>query len=206
MTINDLRDEIIAVLEPFARDYDFLEVEADTTKMPVRIGDLRRAAALLAKIRAIDATFNHQSEGGGKDAPIAASGSGETADPPPVRSVAPSVPEPAPASDGSQNASATSDAIADVLAERARQITAEGWTAAHDDGHRDGELAIAASCYANPASPRWKGGVPGNWPWRNKWWKPKDRRSDLVRAGALIIAEIERLDRLDRPKPTEGAG
>jgi hypothetical protein len=27
------------------------------------------------------------------------------------------------------------------------------------------------------------------------WWKPKDRRRDLVRAAALIIAEIERLDR-----------
>jgi hypothetical protein len=34
------------------------------------------------------------------------------------------------------------------------------------------------------------------WPWEDKWWKPKDRRRDLVRAGALIVAEIERLDRL----------
>jgi hypothetical protein len=33
------------------------------------------------------------------------------------------------------------------------------------------------------------------WPWDRKWWKPKDRRRDLVRAGALILAEIERLDR-----------
>ena len=42
-------------------------------------------------------------------------------------------------------------------------------------------------------------GAPFGWPhtWDASWWKPKDRRRDLVRAGALIIAEIERLDRLD---------
>lgn len=33
------------------------------------------------------------------------------------------------------------------------------------------------------------------WPWPSKWWKPKSQRRDLVRAGALILAEIERLDR-----------
>jgi hypothetical protein len=36
---------------------------------------------------------------------------------------------------------------------------------------------------------------PQQWPWLSKWWKPKDRRRDLVRAAALVIAEIERLDR-----------
>jgi hypothetical protein len=33
------------------------------------------------------------------------------------------------------------------------------------------------------------------WPWHDDWWKPKDRRRDLIRAAALIVAEIERLDR-----------
>lgn len=33
------------------------------------------------------------------------------------------------------------------------------------------------------------------WPWAGDWWKPKDRRRDLVRAAALLVAEIERLDR-----------
>lgn len=90
-----------------------------------------------------------------------------------------------------------SQAALDVTAERRRQVE-EGWTPDHDDEHDFGELARAAACYADPRpampnDPRVK--VPTHWPWDAKWWKPKDRRSDLVRAGALILAEIERLDR-----------
>jgi hypothetical protein len=33
------------------------------------------------------------------------------------------------------------------------------------------------------------------WPWDLKWWKPTTPRRDLVKAAALIVAEIERLDR-----------
>lgn len=82
-------------------------------------------------------------------------------------------------------------ALADIAAERKRQIEAEGWTVGHDDRHTDGALAKAATCYASvyPLAASY-------WPWDIKWWKPKDRRRDLVRAGALIVAEIERLDRL----------
>lgn len=40
-----------------------------------------------------------------------------------------------------------------------------------------------------------KGGPTTVWPWDWAWWKPKNPRRDLVRAAALIIAEIERLDR-----------
>ena len=87
-------------------------------------------------------------------------------------------------------------AARDVLAERRRQVSAEGWDTKHDDHHTDGELAVAASCYANPVFSSYGGGrCPIAWPWTLAWWKPKDRRSDLVRAGALILAEIERLDR-----------
>lgn len=98
-----------------------------------------------------------------------------------------------------------SKAEIDVLAERRRQIAGEGWTPEHDDAHDDGELALAACAYALPdfqrhrvetvtargTAPLWQ----RLWPWAREWWKPKDVRSDLVRAGALIIAEIERLDR-----------
>ena len=89
-------------------------------------------------------------------------------------------------------------ALQDVAAERRRQIESEGWSADHDDDHAAGELAIAAACYALSStgsiiSPNTALGAL--WPWAWHWWKPKDRRRDLVRAAALIIAEIERLDR-----------
>ncbi len=87
--------------------------------------------------------------------------------------------------------------IDEIAAERKRQIDAEGWTPEHDDEHDEGELAIAASCYASPVFPEgWQ--VPFAWPWDRKWWKPKSRRRDLIRAAALIVAEIERLDRITR--------
>lgn len=87
-----------------------------------------------------------------------------------------------------------SAACADILAERRRQIAAEGWSAEHDDGHTDGELASAAACYAHFAK-RTLTTTPLWWPWSSEGWKQKDRRHDLVKAGALILAEIERLDR-----------
>ena len=85
-------------------------------------------------------------------------------------------------------------AIEDIVAERRRQIEQEGWTADHDDRHANGDLSDAAACYA--ATDRdLRYGIPFGWPWSASRWKPKDRRRDLVRAGALIVAEIERLDR-----------
>lgn len=93
----------------------------------------------------------------------------------------------------------------DVQAERRRQITAEGWTPEHDDEHDSGEIACAAACYAlPPAHPaRIEGALgrygrdPNIWPWTRDWWKPapNDRRRELIKAGALVLAEIERLDR-----------
>lgn len=97
-------------------------------------------------------------------------------------------------------------AATDVLAERQRQVSAEGWTPAHDDQHKNNDLAFAASCYAfHAAAASWdleddgipydSHPVPKQWPWDPSWWKPTDARRDLVKAGALILAEIERLDR-----------
>ena len=90
-----------------------------------------------------------------------------------------------------------STASDDVIAERERQKSAEGWTEMHDDTNIHGEMAGAAACYAIANVDHWRRDAVINeiWPWHEKWWKPKDRRRDLVRAGALIIAEIERLDR-----------
>jgi hypothetical protein len=96
-----------------------------------------------------------------------------------------------------------SSSVADVLAERRRQIKVEGWTPEHDDLHSDRVLAKAAAVYAlNAAQPpvmhfdaELQETIPENWPWSGVYWKPRGPRHDLVRAGALILAEIERIDR-----------
>lgn len=109
-----------------------------------------------------------------------------------------------------------SQAVTDVLAERIGQIAREGWTPMHDDEHAGGVLAKAAVCYALcasvgiaveedfprdhdfPAAYADASAPEPFWPWAREWWKPKSPRRDLVRAAALIIAEIERLDRAGR--------
>ncbi len=90
----------------------------------------------------------------------------------------------------------------DVQAERRRQVEAEGWTPEHDDEHADGQMSQAAGCYALHAGgigTDWPDGRQNGsalfWPWDKDWWKPTTPRCDLVKAGALILAEIERLDR-----------
>lgn len=104
-----------------------------------------------------------------------------------------------------------SKATDDVMAERQRQIESEGWAEEHDDRHDDRSLALAGVCYAQQYAGRaWlledyadgakryqADGLPDDWPdsWAVEWWKPKTPRRDLVRAAALLIAEIERLDR-----------
>jgi hypothetical protein len=97
---------------------------------------------------------------------------------------------PAPAA---QQPAELTDAARDVLAERARQIAVEGWSPAHDDAtYSTEELAFAASCYATADE---GDAPPAVWPFPWVWWKPKDRRRNLIKAGALTLAEIERLDR-----------
>ncbi|CAK0009028.1 gp43 [Burkholderia pseudomallei] len=86
------------------------------------------------------------------------------------------------------------DAARDVLDERHRQIYAEGWTPAHDDQHDECEMALAAIVYAESAV-GYHPSCPDTWPWSPKWFKPTTPRRDLVKAGALILAELERLDR-----------
>ncbi|HFZ2384272.1 ead/Ea22-like family protein [Citrobacter freundii] len=93
-------------------------------------------------------------------------------------------------------ARAFNPAILDVIAERQRQQSVEGWTPEHDDEHCNGELAMAAVCYINETGTvNRNGGKPWGWPWDASWWKPKTRRRNLVKAVALILAEIERIDR-----------
>lgn len=119
-------------------------------------------------------------------------------------------------------------AIDDIAAERKRQIEKEGWNAGHDDQHHQGDIARAAAAYAVASlhsveeNKKHKDALYGValgfisiirwlWPWDAQWFKPKDRRRNLVIAGALIVAEIDRLDREaaevrpTSPRPQTGA-
>lgn len=95
-----------------------------------------------------------------------------------------------------------SDATLDVILERHRQIREEGWSPEHDDTHELGELAMAATCYAEMSVCHYafpdQFDILNRWPWSHEWWKPETPRRDLVRAAALLLAEIERLDRKNK--------
>lgn len=93
-----------------------------------------------------------------------------------------------------QGVKSLSNAVQSVISERQRQQSVEGWTPEHDDEHTEGEMAEAAACYAMFANNQGFS-VPGLWPWAREWWKQSGQRRDLVKAGALILAEIERIDR-----------
>ena len=91
-----------------------------------------------------------------------------------------------------------SRAVCDVLKERRHQIMEHNFDAKHDDLYEKNELTFGALSYLfavvydyEPAQ------VPVLWKWHKSWWKPRSKRENLVRAIALAIAELERIDRLD---------
>jgi len=96
--------------------------------------------------------------------------------------------------------------------ERQRQISQEGWTPEHDSAHRSGDLNDAAIVYAQAAAYQARGESHEmiqsaqkagmiRWPWEDAWWKPSaDQVKNLVKAGALIAAEIDRLQRAANEK------
>lgn len=90
-----------------------------------------------------------------------------------------------------------------ITEERVRQISQEGYTLGHDAGYVKFELVKAAIAYLvtyvhygsefagnNPMASHW-------WPWDWRIFKPLSNNGnplrDLVRAGALIAAEIDRI-------------
>ncbi len=99
------------------------------------------------------------------------------------------------------------EALRLICEERLRQGTDEQWSDQHDDTHNAGELAVAAACYAMPKQHRDTWCVEGTnypraWPWHRSFWKPtpENRIRELTKAGALIVAEIERLMRISNRK------
>lgn len=103
----------------------------------------------------------------------------------------------------------TTQGMVDVISERVRQIEIEGYKSPHDDKHDGGELSLGAVCYADIAGAQIRGaGLEElkplyfcghhyhDWPWEEESFKPSDDpRRNLVKAAALILAEIDRIDR-----------
>lgn len=98
-----------------------------------------------------------------------------------------------------------------ICEERKRQIAEEGYTSANDDFYTHDELlraadcyikagrGLLASCFVNPHA----GMAPSVWPWNKEFWKPlkpdlAGKIRNLTKAGALIAAEIDRLERLQK--------
>lgn len=80
-----------------------------------------------------------------------------------------------------------------ISEERKRQIEVEGWTAEHDAKHVCGELSDAAMCYC--MREYWRRRLPIEliFPFSPEWFKSDNRIRELSKAGALIAAEIDRL-------------
>jgi hypothetical protein len=104
----------------------------------------------------------------------------------------------------------TRNAISMIEQERMEQLTKHGWTEKHDDQYDMRELALGAAAYCLQAA-----GVGVNaariWPFAPENFKPRmvslrqtdaceARIGNLVKAGALIVAEIERMRRLQQKR------
>lgn len=97
---------------------------------------------------------------------------------------------------------ATAKVMEDVAKERRHQIEDKGHTPERDDEYGNDELAMAGAWFALPSEVRVQlshgNEQAGLWPIG---WRPptfKERRQNLVIAAALLIAEIERIDRVDQ--------
>lgn len=147
------------------------------------------------------------------------------ADAPPLTVAAQSAAPPPPAAPAEDNfaVQASMDVFQERLRQRLpTSERGEGFDAAHDEASDPGAHERAAACYAYAAAQP-EGVTPfvdfnvksagvGRigyivrdtivmmWPWSVRWWKPKTdapgwKRRCLVKAGALILAAIERHDR-----------
>lgn len=88
-----------------------------------------------------------------------------------------------------------------IARERLRQITDEGFDGNRDMQYKNNELTRAAMCYLEDPKFRDMTNEDGDtlvesiFPWDREWFKPspENRIKELVKAGALIAAEIDRL-------------
>lgn len=99
-----------------------------------------------------------------------------------------------------------------IAEERQRQIEVEGYDVQHDSYHSPRQLIQAADTYLNSADltlhskefnnsdkwhqtnlPFYRNEIKRNWPWEEESFKPTTDIRDLIKAGALIAAAIDRL-------------
>lgn len=96
----------------------------------------------------------------------------------------------------------TGEGLRSILAERVEQIDRHGHTPGRDLQYEPGDLIAAACCYADTAHDQVgpaplaydPAEVPGEWPWQAQFWRPRDPRTNLVKAVALLWAAIDYLD------------
>lgn len=90
------------------------------------------------------------------------------------------------------------DGVEQIADERFEQLNKHGRSEEHDEAHVRSELAYAAMVLAMPPGERHNMAefVRDCWPF-DDYEIPVDRRKQLVVAGALIAAEIDRLDRIE---------
>ena len=95
-----------------------------------------------------------------------------------------------------------------ILEERLRQLTVKGYDSVHDDTHKKGELYKAAALYAWPALSDYV--LKHEWPEGKAFYHPSEPKfsreaeiRDLAKAGALIVAELDRLYRLELKEALE---
>ncbi|MGO3569158.1 MAG: hypothetical protein ACTIOQ_15100 [Serratia grimesii] len=114
---------------------------------------------------------------------------------------------------GKANEILRTQAIKDVISERQRQRD-QGRDDAHDDGYIDGVLALGGAAYAISGAGfncvgTYRRRAKNLWPFPLETFNPAgnaNRRADLVRAAAMIIAEIDKIDRRTARTACEGAG
>lgn len=84
-----------------------------------------------------------------------------------------------------------------ISQERQKQMDMYGFDADHDDDHSAGEIVAAAECYmVYGTNPRFQTSAPMLWPWKDIWYPTgMNQIRALTKAGALIAAEIDRLQR-----------
>jgi len=91
-----------------------------------------------------------------------------------------------------------------IKEERDEQLFKHCWSSAKDSQYEEGELVDAAMQYLAGDDARHADGMLRHWPisWDRKWYKPGNRLEELKKAGALIAAEIDRINfEQSKPKP-----